>query len=131
MKSRLKAALFALAATQLAVAAAAPADDSTLACETGPVQRQFGASSWNIYACSDGKSVVVVPVKVVNGEAGYFFVTPNGQSVTVAGEGWGKNSTFQPVYQQLQRITTAELEAIIESAKESNSLTSIKPPSIH
>jgi hypothetical protein len=116
MKSRMKAVFFALAATQLAVAVAAPADNSTLACETGPVQRQFGPAAWNIYACSDGKSVVIVPVKVINGEAGYFFVTPNGQGVTVAGEGWGKDSTFQPVYQQLQHITLAELKAIIQAA---------------
>ena len=116
MKSHLKAVVLALAVAQLAVAVAAPAGDSTLACEAGPVQRQFGSSAWNIYACSDGKSVVVVPVKVINGEAGYFFLTPNGQGVTVAGEGWGKDATFRPVYLELQRITLAQLKAIIQAA---------------
>jgi len=116
MKSHLKAVVFALWVAPLTAVVAAPADNSALACEAGPVQRQFGPTAWNIYACSDGKSVVVVPVKVVNGEAGYFFVTPSGQGVTVAGEGWGKDATFQPVYQQLQHITLAELKAIIQAA---------------
>ena len=116
MKSHLKGVILALSIAPLAGVVAAPTDNSALACETGPVQRQFGPTAWNIYACSDGKSVVVVPVKVVNGEAGYFFVTPNGQGITVAGEGWGKDATFQPVYQQLQHITLAELKAIIQAA---------------
>lgn len=116
MKSHLKAVVLALAVAQLAVAVAAPGDDSTLACDAGPVQRQFGSSAWNIYACSDGRSAVVVPVKVVNGEAGYFFLTPNGQGVTVAGEGWGNDATFRPVYLELQRITPVQLKAIIQAA---------------
>ena len=80
------------------------------------MQRQFGSSAWNIYACSDGRSAVVVPVKVVNGGAGYFFLTPNGQGVTVAGEGWGNAATFRPVYLELQRITPVQLKAIIQAA---------------
>jgi hypothetical protein len=116
MNSHLKAVVLAIAVTQLAVAGAASGDDSTLACDIGPVQRQFGSTAWNIYACSDGKSAVVVPVKVVNGQAGYFFLTPSGNAITVEGEGWGKDATFRPVYQELQRITLAELKAIIQAA---------------
>lgn len=80
------------------------------------MQRQFGSSAWNIYACSDGKSAVVVPVRVANGEAGYFFLTPNGQGVTVTGEGWGKDATFRSVYLELQRITLVQLKVIIQAA---------------
>lgn len=98
MKSYLKGLVLALALAPLVAAASASAADATLACEAGPIQRQVGASTWNIYACSDDKSAVVVPVKVVNGEAGYFFVTPNGQGISVAGEGWGKDAAFQRVY---------------------------------
>ena len=116
MDTRLKVIVLALALASPLVWAAAPPAEPPLDCKVGPVQREFGASSWNIYACSDGKSAVVVPVKVVNGQFGYFFLTPEGQGVHVAGEGWGNDSSFRPVYKQLQRITTVELRAIIQSA---------------
>jgi hypothetical protein len=117
MRSQLKVLVFALVLSPAVVVAAAPASEPAMACDRGPVQREFGAATWNIYACSDNKSVVVVPGKVVNGEFGYFFVTPNGTGVTVAGEGWGKDATFQPVYQQLQHVTGAELKSLVQAAQ--------------
>jgi hypothetical protein len=96
--------------------AAAPSSGSSLDCKAGPVQQEFAASTWNIYACSDGKSAVVVPVRVINGQFGYFFISPKGQGVGVVGEGWGNDASFRPVYERLQRITTAELKAIILAA---------------
>ena len=113
----MKELALALALASSPAAAAEPNDESALACESGPVQREFGASTWNIYACSDGKSVVVVPLEVVNGEFGYFFVTPDGQNVVVAGEGWGQDASFQPVFQQLNLVTTSELAAIFQAAQ--------------
>lgn len=95
---------------------AAVAGGSSLACDVGPVERQIDASTWNIYACADGKSVVVVPVVATNGQFGYFFVTPKDHGVTVVGEGWGKDSSFQPVFKQLQQFTASELAAIVLAA---------------
>src|SRR5690348_4728683 len=100
MNAPLKFLVLALLLVPLFAAAAEP--QAALACEAGPVQREFEAVAWNVYACSDGKSVVVVPLAAINGEFGYFFVTPNGQEVTVAGEGWGQDASFQPVFQQLK-----------------------------
>jgi hypothetical protein len=102
----------------------AVADGSALACDVGPVERQINASAWNIYACGDGKSVVVVPVVVKNGQFGYFFVTPKGHGVTVVGEGWGKDSSFQPVFKQLQQFTASELAAIVLAAHSAKPATS-------
>lgn len=108
----MKVLLLTLALASMSAAAAEPTQ-AALACEAGPLQRDFGASTWNIYGCSDQKSVVVVPLTAIDGEFGYFFVTPDGKGVTVAGEGWGKDMTFQPVFQQLKQVTAAELAAIV------------------
>ena len=113
-----------LALASLRVEAAEPAESAVLACEAGPVQREFDASAWDIYGCSDGKSVVVVPLTATNGDFGYFFVTPEGQEVTVAGEGWGQDSSFQPVFEQLKRVTAPELAAIFQAAQSAKPATS-------
>ena len=109
----------------LSIAAAGPAEQAALACEIGPVQREFGASTWNIYACSDGKSIVVVPLAAIDGKFGYFFVTPNDQGVVVVGEGWGQDTLFQPVFQQLKQVTAVELAAIVQSAKAAKPVVSV------
>jgi hypothetical protein len=116
MDSLMKGLFLALWLAPLSLVAAEPEEKATFDCKVGPVQREFGASAWNIYACSDGTSVVVVPNSVVNGEFGYFFVTPNGQGVHVAGEGWGKDASFHPVFKQLSQVTAAELSAVFQTA---------------
>ena len=109
----------------LSAVAAGSAEQAALVCEIGPVQREFGASVWNIYACSDGKSIVVVPLAVMDGKFGYFFVTPNGQEVIVTGEGWGQDASFQPVFRQLKQITAVELTAMVQSAQAARPAASI------
>lgn len=53
----------------------------------------------------------------MDGEFGYFFVTPNGEEIVVAGEGWGQEASFQPAFQQLKQFTVVELAALAKSAK--------------
>ncbi|MEF2147071.1 hypothetical protein [Aquilutibacter rugosus] len=65
---------FALASVSFAVSE--PKAQDALACESCPVQREFGSTIWNIYGYSDRKSIVVVPLEAIDNEFGYFFVTP-------------------------------------------------------
>lgn len=116
MKSLLKGLVLVIAFTEV-VSAADPPDKASLTCESGPVRREFGGTAWNVYACDDGRSIVVVPLAAVNGMFGYFFVTPNGHEVVVNGEGWGRDAPFQPIFRQLKKLTVQELAAIVESAR--------------
>ncbi|WP_434212481.1 hypothetical protein [[Pseudomonas] boreopolis] len=111
----MKVLILALLLAPLSVMAAD--SEAPLACESGPVQREFAKATWNIYACADDKSVVVVPLSAINGEFGYFFVTSNGQEIVVAGEGWGQHASFQPVLQRLKQLTLAELAALADAAR--------------
>ena len=106
--------VLALALLLAPLSAIAIKPETSLVCDSGPV-REFAKATWNIYACADGKSVVVVPLTAINGEFGYFFLTPNGKEVVVAGEGWGQDASFQPVFQQLKQFTAAELAALVKS----------------
>jgi hypothetical protein len=121
----MKVLVLALLLAPLSAVAAEP--EAPLACESGPVQREFAKATWNIYACADGNSVVVVPLTAINGEFGYFFVTPNGQEIVVAGEGWGQDASFQPVFQQLKQFTVAELAALAKSARTAKPAVSSTP----
>jgi hypothetical protein len=38
-----------------------------LDCSAGPISKNFGATPWLVYACSDGKSVVAVSVHFEGG----------------------------------------------------------------
>ncbi|MGB3832212.1 MAG: hypothetical protein WA975_10140 [Mesorhizobium sp.] len=121
----MKVLVLAFLLAPLSAMAADP--EASLSCESGPVQREFSKVTWNVYACADGKSVVVVPLSAINGEFGYFFLTPNGQEVVVAGEGWGKDASFQPVFQQLKQFTVAELAALVRFARASKPAVSPTP----
>lgn len=104
----------------LSMSSVANAGGSSLACEVGPVQRQFGQSQWNVYACTDEKSVVVVPIAATNGEFGYFFLTPAGQEIVVTGEGWGEDASFQPSFQQLKELDSRDLADLVKAAESVN-----------
>ena len=93
---------------------------SEVSCTIGPVQRNFGGAIWNLYACDDSKSVVVVPVNATNNKAGYFFVTPDPEDkakVVVVGEGWGDDQQFKPVFEELQQMSSTDLWLIISVAR--------------
>lgn len=98
-------------------ASAAPAEEPALACALGPVQRSFGQAAWNIYACADGKSAVLVPAQVTDGQFGYFFLRPENGKVAAVGEGWGEDSSFRPVHEELLALTVEELAAIVRAAQ--------------
>ena len=121
----MKALVLALLLAPLS--AMATEQEASLTCEIRPVQREFARANWNIYACTDGKSVVVVPLSAINGEFGYFFVTPNGQEVVVTGEGWGQDSSLQPAFQQLKRLKPLELAALVKSANTTKLAVSATP----
>ena len=98
-------------------ASAAPAEEPALACELGPVQRTFNQTAWNIYACADGKTAVVVPAQVAGSEFGYFFLRPAEGKVLAIGEGWGEDSSFRPVHEELLALTVEQLAAIVQAAQ--------------
>jgi hypothetical protein len=89
-------------------------------CTIGPVQRNFGDATWNLYACDDSKSVVVVPANATSDRTGYFFVTPNPDDktkVVVVGEGWGKDQELKPVFDELQQMSSTDLWLTISIAR--------------
>lgn len=93
-----------------------------LKCEIGPVQRMFGQALWNLYACDDSKSMVAVPANASNGGTGYFLIAPNAGNteLVVVGEGWGEDEKFKPVFDELKKMSPADLWIAISIARAAN-----------
>lgn len=113
MTLRAKILIVVLAFAPVPAVAAEP----NLSCEVGPLHRHFGASEWLIYSCADSRSIVVVPASGSPGKFGYFFVMPEGSGIMVVGEGWGRDTEFQPLLKELQRLSARDLAALVASTK--------------
>jgi hypothetical protein len=109
-----KAALATVLAAIAGLAAAAP----QLQCEQGPLTRNYGGSEWHVYACNDQRSLVVTVIKSTPKlPFFYFFVTPASDGVQVAGEGNGDRSITASAYNELSRLTPAQVASLVSEAR--------------
>lgn len=113
-----KSFAIALALAPLLVTSGKVSGKSSLACDIGPVQRHYGSNDWLVYSCADARSIVVVSATGTSIQLGYFLVSPHGKDVTVAGEGWGKDSAYQPAFQALKRLNAKALAGLVMETKE-------------
>ncbi|MGH6613021.1 hypothetical protein [Sphingomonas sp.] len=116
------AALFLAAlASQAAPAQPAPApapQGEPMACTIGPVERSFGGSDWAVFACSDGKSAVVLS-KPGSPAAPFFFAIqprPDGH-FDIAGEGTGNKALSEAAGNALRNLGKAGLAQLVADAR--------------
>lgn len=90
-----------------------------LQCNTGPATKQFGSTSWLVYACDDDRSVVVVAAPPSPASPFVFVVTPNGTGgIELHGEGTGERSATQQAYDSLSSMSSTELSVLWQQAKQ-------------
>ena len=105
------------------LAASSPAESAAgqpaLQCNIGPATKQFGGHDWILYGCEDGHSMVVT-AGAPNPAAPFFFlVTPDGQGgIELHGEGTGAKSATKPAYDGLATMTSADLAALFQQARQ-------------
>lgn len=107
-------ALFLLIAT--AVLPPTHAQQPKLDCSSGPLQKTFGSTSWLVYACSDGKSVVAVTAPNSPASHFYFLVYPKDGKYVVVGEGTGPKGITNRAYAELVLLKEKEVAALISAA---------------
>lgn len=101
----------------LSGAAQASAASSQLDCGRGPLNKTYGAAPWLVYACSDEKSVVVVSAPGNAGNPFYFMMFVKDGKRQVVGEGTGSKKITSAAYQELIKLTEADITALIDAAK--------------
>jgi len=110
--------LFALAiAPAFALDKASEAPPPNLDCKQGPLHRTYGGTQWLVYACNDARSAVVVSDTGNPAMPFYFmfYVDPSGD-MKLHGEGEGKKTATQAAFDDLKKLTQADVAALVEEA---------------
>jgi hypothetical protein len=99
----------------LFLSADARAEDSPLDCSIGPVDKTYGGTSWIVYGCRDGKSVVVVAAAGNPAGPFYFMFFPEADGYKLVGEGTGDKKATQAAYDELSALLSAEFVASLHA----------------
>jgi len=104
----------ALVVTVVPVAGAQGPSEPRLTCERGPFgTRTYGGYPWELYGCSDSRSVAVVTARGNPGMPFYFlFAEKNGQ-YELSGEGGGRPEFTRKAYDDLRRLTQQDIRALV------------------
>lgn len=109
--------MFALFLSAILAATPAPVvGHPELQCNLGPATARVGGNDWIVYACSDGKSVVVVAGEPNPAAPFVFFLTPHGSQIELHGEGNGAETATKPAYDQLAAMSVEDLSALYRKA---------------
>ena len=100
---------------------AAPSTEQELKCEIGPAVKSLGGNDWLIYACQDGNSVVVAAGAPNPATPFFFIVRPDGEGITLYGEGTGEKSATEPAYNDLKDLKAADLASLYKEAQTAGS----------
>jgi hypothetical protein len=87
-----------------------------LNCEIGPLTKTFGRTSWLVYACDDGRSLVVVSGEGSPAMRFYFMFVWKGGAYQLHGEGTGDNKVTQAAFDELSKLDKAGIEGLLEEA---------------
>jgi len=88
-----------------------------MSCKTGPVTHEYGGTSWLVYSCSDGQSLVFITAPGNPAMPFYFVSYPKDGQFQLSGEGTGSKTVTDAAYAQLSQMTSAERESILAETK--------------
>ena len=85
-----------------------------LTCDRGPFgTRTYGGTSWELYGCSDNRSIAVVTAKGNPGAPFYFlFIERDGQ-YQLSGEGTGLPTFTRRAYDDLRRLSDQDIQGLL------------------
>lgn len=103
----------------LADAASLPepqAGQAELQCQTGPATKHLGGNDWAVYACADGRSVVVAAGAPNPASPFFFIIQPDGDGIILYGEGTGDKAATEPAYNALLAMSATDLAELHQQA---------------
>lgn len=108
--------LLACAVTSLPAHAQEAAATPPLDCSSGPLHQTYGVAPWLVFACSDNKSVVVVSAPGNKGNPFFFKLFVKDGVRQVVGEGAGSKKNTAAAYQELIKLSEADIAEMISAA---------------
>jgi hypothetical protein len=98
-------------------AAGPPSKPPAMQCFFGPVARTIGGAPWLLYACDDGKSLVVVTDQHNPASPFYFVISPHGATFNLNGEGTGSKVASDAAGDELSKMSVAQVAELWAQAK--------------
>ena len=89
-----------------------------ITCDRGPFgTKTYGGYPWELYGCSDNRSVAVVTARGNPGMPFYFlFAEKNGQ-YQLSGEGTGRPEFTRKAYDDLRRLSPQDIQALVKETQ--------------
>lgn len=95
---------------------AAPASaPGTLQCKTGPAQREFGGTTWLVYACADGRSVVLMLPEDHPAAPYYLMLMPGPSGPRLIGEGWDRAQATNAAWDEINKALSPQFVATLHA----------------
>lgn len=89
-----------------------------LTCNSGPFgTRTYGATSWELYGCSDNRSIAIVTAKGNPGAPFYFLFVERDGEYQLSGEGTGLPAFTRRAYDDLRRLTDKDIKALLQETQ--------------
>ena len=117
MKRLLLTLLAGLLAMSVDAVAQGPSEPR-ITCDRGPFEtKTYGRTTWDLYGCSDNRSIAIVTAHGNPGAPFYFlFAERNGQ-YQLSGEGTGRPEVTRQAYDDLRRLSQQDIQALVKQTQ--------------
>jgi hypothetical protein len=106
---------FVLLVTIVPTAGAQGPSEPRITCDRGPFgTKTYGGYPWDIYGCSDNRSVAVVTARGNPGMPFYFLFTEKSGQYQLSGEGTGRPEFTRGAYDDLRRLSPRDIQALVK-----------------
>jgi hypothetical protein len=95
-----------------------PSQKPPLDCHMGPITKTYGGTSWLVYSCDDNGSVVFLSAPGSPAFPFYFVMYATEKGRRIEGEGTGDKKVTDVVVEELQRLSKADVAALIAQTKQ-------------
>jgi hypothetical protein len=114
--SLLAASMILLSIAYSQAAPTAPAQQP-LNCDVGPLEKTIAESTWLLYSCGDGSTLVLITPQGSKAFPFVFSLYRTATGYRVSGEGTGPKSATDPVAEALNALTPQNVATLIEQTK--------------
>jgi hypothetical protein len=84
-----------------------------LKCDTGPANKTYGGTKWQVYSCNDKQSLVVVAAPGSPAAPFTFLFAHDSTGYDLKGKGTGKRAATDAAYKDLRALTAPAIRSLI------------------
>ena len=86
-----------------------------ITCDRGPFgTKTYGGTPWDLYGCSDNRSIAMVTARGNPGMPFYFLFAEKSGQYQLSGEGTGRPEFTRRAYDDLRRLSEQDIKALVK-----------------